>query len=74
MKTQWNRLKSWLLVAFVVMMGLCAQAQITNNPAGDITDAVADGVTIFNSVYSIVIAAVILGFLIWVLSAARRRR
>ena len=49
-------------------------AQITNNPAGDIAAAVTSGVGIFNSVYAIVIAAVVLGFLLWVLSAARRRR
>jgi len=63
-----------LCIAFAMLSPMAAFAQITNNPAGDIADAVESGVTIFNSVYAIVIAAVVLGFLLWVLSAARRRR
>jgi len=61
----------------LAMLGLGAmgiQAQITNNPASDIADAVTSGVGIFNSIYSIVIASVVLGLLLWVLTAARRRR
>jgi len=76
-RTSWFKLMGsrLLTVCLLAMFGVYgAQAQITNNPAGDIADAVSDGVGIFNSVYSIVIAAVVLGFLLWVLSAARRRR
>jgi len=76
MKSMWRKFTA-LLVATVMTFfasGISAWGQITNNPAGDIADAVEDGVSIFNSVYSIVIAAVVLGFLLWVLSAARRRR
>jgi len=68
----WARLFVWTTLLGVGVLG--AQAQITNNPATDITSAVSSGVTIFNSVYAIVIAAVVLGFLLWVLSAVRRRR
>jgi len=60
-----------LLALFVPSSGW---AQLTNAPATDIAAAVSSGVTIFNSVYAIVIASVVLGFLLWVVGAARRRR
>jgi len=68
----WSRFRVSLMV-----LGLCGPLALlaqTNDPAGDIADAVADGVAIFDSVYGIVIAAVVLGFLLWVLSAVRRRK
>jgi len=69
-----SRFKNWLLVALAFLpMALFGQS-ITNNPATDIADAVSDSIGIFNSVYGIVIAAVVLGFLLWVLSAVRRRK
>jgi len=75
MKNRMGRLWAAFTLLCVLAFSPTATAQsITNNPAGDIADAVSSGVSIFNSVYAIVIAAVVLGFLLWVLSAVRRRR
>jgi len=70
-----SRIKNWLLVALALFTPAALFGQsITNNPASDIADAVSDSIGIFNSVYGIVIAAVVLGFLLWVLSAVRRKK